>query len=213
MSYFKHWYSKLGYVSFKAFSAFGSDFKQAAQAYNAANEAIRSGQLPAEAAAALELKKMQYAEAQDNAYKQLGTTLFNNVVAIMTGKFNLAEGETPHPCYKDANGKPISLWMKLLRHRRRKNDWINVGQNGELGFDQFIGAGVIEIQKPNTPPAILRVDLSKESITPKETNKQPTIGAPGMGMGGVMTGVPSDIGVMPQNSAFAAAGAGEEMPF
>lgn len=141
------------------------------------------------------------------------TTLFNNVVAIMTGKFNLAEGDTPHPCYKDANGKPISIWMKLLRHRRRKNNWINVGQNGELGFDQFIGSGVIEIQKPNTPPAILRIDLSKESITPKETNIQPTIGAPGMGMGGVMAGVSTDLGNTPQNSAFAAAGAGEEMPF
>jgi len=141
------------------------------------------------------------------------TALFNNVVAIMTGKFNLAEGATPQPCYKDASGKPVSLWMKLLRHRRRKNDWINVGQNGELGFDQFIGSGVLEIQKPNTPPAILRIDLAKESITPKETKKQPTIGAPGMGMGGVMAGVPADMGATPQNSAFAAAGAGEEMPF
>lgn len=139
--------------------------------------------------------------------------LFNNVVAIMTGKFNLAEGATPQPCYKDANGKYISLWMKLLRHKRRKNDWVNVGQNGELGFDQFIGSGVIEIQKPNTPPAILRIDLAKESITPKETKKQPTIGAPMIGMGGVIAGNPSDMGVASQNSAFAAAGAGEEMPF
>ena len=37
------------------------------------------------------------------------------------------------------------------------------------------------------PPTVLRLDLSKESITPKETKKQPTIGAPGMapGIGGV----------------------------
>ena len=139
-------------------------------------------------------------------------TLFNNVVAIMTGKFNLAEGDVPQPCYKDANGKPISLWMKLLRHKRRKSDWVNVGQNGELGFDQFIGSGVLELQKVNTPPAILRIDLAKESITPKETKKQPTIGAPGMGVGGIITGT-SDMGVIPQNSAFAAASAGEEMPF
>jgi hypothetical protein len=141
------------------------------------------------------------------------TTLFNNVVSIMTGAFNAKDGETPTPCYKDANGKYISLWMKLLRHRRRKNDWINVGQNGELGFDQFIGSGVIEIQKPNTPPAILRIDLAKESITPKETRKQPTIGAPGLGMGGVVVGMSADTGVSSQNSAFAAAGVGEEMPF
>ena len=83
-------------------------------------------------------------------------SLFNNVVAIMTGKFNLTVGATPQPCYKDASGKPISLWMKLLRHRRRKNDWINVGQNGDLGFDQFIGSGVIELPPSRggrtTPP-------------------------------------------------------------
>ena len=140
-------------------------------------------------------------------------TLFNNVVTIMTGHYNLADGETPKACYKDANGKPINIWMKLLRHRRSKNNWVNVGQNGELGFDQFIGAGVIEIQKPNTPPAILRIDLAKESITPKETNKQPTVGTPGIGMGGVMAGASVDMGASSQNSAFMNASAGEEMPF
>ena len=140
-------------------------------------------------------------------------TLFNNVVSIMTGKYNLADGETPKACYKDANGKPISIWMKLLRHRRRKDSWINVGQNGELGFDQFIGSGLIEIQKPNTQPSILRIDLAKESITPKETKKQPTVGVPNIGMGGVMAGAPVDMGASPQNSAFANAAAGEEMPF
>ena len=143
-------------------------------------------------------------------------TLFNNVVAIMEGKFNTPEGETPKPCYKDANGKPISIWMKLLRHRRRKDSWINVGQNGELGFDQFIGSGVIEIQKPNTLPAILRVDFAKESITPKETKKQPSIGAPGMGAmgGGVMASGPADMGSMTAgNPAFTGAAGDGEMPF
>lgn len=140
-------------------------------------------------------------------------TLFNTVVAMMTGNFNVPEGTTPQPCYKDANGKPISVWMKLLRHKRRKNDWVNVGNNGELGFDQFIGAGVLEIQKPNTPPAILRIDLAKESITPKDTKKQPTVGIPGMPMGGVMAGIPSDAGQMPQNSAFANAANDGDMPF
>lgn len=135
-------------------------------------------------------------------------TLFNNVVAIMDGKFNLAEGETPKVCYKDANGKSISIWMKLLRHRRRKDSWINVGQNGELGFDQFIGAGAIEIQKPNTPPAILRIDLAKESITPKETKKQPTIGVPEM-PGGIVANTATF--TSPANSAFAEAAG--DMPF
>lgn len=136
--------------------------------------------------------------------------MFNNFAAIMNGRFNLAEGETAKPCFKDANGNFIKLWMKLLRHRKRKNEWINVGQNGDLAFDQFIGSGVIEIQKPNTPPAILRVDLAKESITPKETRKAPS-------MGGIMP--PMSIGTVtadfnasaPQDGAFGAAG--EEMPF
>lgn len=137
-------------------------------------------------------------------------TLFNNVVAIMTGKFNLADGETPKCCYKDANGNPISIWMKLLRHKKRKNDWINVAANGELAFDTFIGAGCIEIQRGTNPPAILRLDLAKESITPKQVNKQPTIGGAPMApaMGGIMA---AGMGEQPMNGAYAAAG--EEMPF
>lgn len=139
-------------------------------------------------------------------------TLFNNVVAMLNGTFNLPEGETPKPFYKDGNGKPITVWMKLLRHRKRKAQWINVGQNGELGFDQFIGAGAIEIQKPNTPPAILRIDLAKESITPKEVKKAPTIGAPAMG--GVMAeGMPSVGMGAANNTAFTDALGDDVMPF
>ncbi|MBO7692975.1 MAG: hypothetical protein J6Y28_09890 [Acholeplasmatales bacterium] len=139
--------------------------------------------------------------------------LFTNVVSLMNGSFNLADGETAHPCYKDANGKAYSIWMKLLRHKRRKNDWVNIVQNGDLGFDQFIGSGAIEIQKPNTPPAILRLDLAKESITPKETKKQPTIGMPGSTMGSVIAGMPTD-GIMNGgvNTAYNEAGS-EDMPF
>lgn len=137
-------------------------------------------------------------------------TLFANAAAMLNGAFNLAEGEVAKPCFKDANGKPISVWMKLLRHRKRKNDWINVGQNGDLAFDQFIGAGAIEIQKPNTPPAILRVDMSKESITPKETKKAPTIGGvAGMPAMGAVVGS-EQFGVQ-DNSAFVDAAA--DMPF
>lgn len=136
-------------------------------------------------------------------------TFFNNVVAMMDGRFNLPDGETPKPCYKDANGKPIAIWMKLLRAKKRKGDWVHVGQNGELDFDQFIGAGVIELVVPNKDPMVLRIDMAKESITPKDVKKTPSIGVPAMG--GVP--VPTDMGVgMPMdNSAFGAAG--EEMPF
>ena len=142
-------------------------------------------------------------------------TLFTNVAAMLNGTFNLPEGETPKCAYKDANGKPIAIWMKLLRHKKTKKGWTNVTQNGDLGFDTFIGSGAIEIFKgAGTAPSILRVDLSKESITPKDTKKEPTMGGqmmPGM-MGGAVipggmpTGMPMD------NSAFAAAGA-DDMPF
>lgn len=136
-------------------------------------------------------------------------TLFTNAAAMLNGTFNNNDGK---PCYKDANGNFIKIWMKLLRHRKntRTKEWVNVS-NGDLAFDTFIGAGAIEIQKPNTPPAILRVDLSKESITPKEIKKAPTIGGvnPAMQVGGYV-----DTGASPMSgdmSAFAAAG--EEMPF
>ena len=139
-------------------------------------------------------------------------TLFNNAASMLNGTYSNSDTEaTGKPCYKDANGKYISLWIKLLRHRKRKNTWINIGQNGDLAFDNFIGNGVIEIQKPNTPPAILRLDLSKESITPKETKKQPAMGILGNPMGGVMTGAPSMMDGAQDMSAFN--NADDEMPF
>lgn len=134
------------------------------------------------------------------------TTLFNNFVAMMNGQFNLAEGEVAKPCYKTADGKFIPAWLKLIRHKKVKNVWRNVGQNGELAFDGFIGDGVVELIKKNgnnpLPPSVLRLDVSKESITPKEINTTPTIGTPGTGMpGGVMaTGMP--MGNAPDNTAF-----------
>lgn len=141
--------------------------------------------------------------------------MFANAVAMFDGKFNLPEGETPKPCYKDANGKPIAVWMKLLRHRKAKKGWVNVTQNGDLGFDSFLGAGAIEIFKgAGTLPAILRLDLSKESITPKDTKREPTLGGqamPGIMPGAVMPGV-MPTGMPTDNGAFSAAGI-EDMPF
>ena len=133
-------------------------------------------------------------------------TLFENFAAIMNGQFNLADGEVAKPCYKTADGKFIPAWLKLIRHKKVKGQWKNAGQNGELAFDGFIGNGVIELMKKDMPPTVLRLDLSKESITPKEVNRQPTIGAPG----GVMTG-DMPMGNAPDNSAFAAAGG--DLPF
>lgn len=135
--------------------------------------------------------------------------VFTNAAAMLNGTFGKEAGAAAKPCFKDANGKGIVLWMKLLRHKKRKNEWINVSSNGDLAFDSFLGAGAIEIRKANEPPAILRLDLSKESITPKETKKTPTVGIPNAYGGVVAPGMAP--GVMPQNDAFSEAQ--DEMPF
>lgn len=138
--------------------------------------------------------------------------IFENFAAMMNGQWNLEDGAVAKPCYKTADGKILPTWMKLIRYKKVKGEWKAVAQNGELGFDSFLGNGVFELVKKDQMPLILRVDLAKESITPKETKKAPSIGGVGMGaaMGGVMPGAPIDMG-MGANSAFAAADG--EMPF
>ena len=139
--------------------------------------------------------------------------IFENAAAMLNGSFELADGEVAKPVYKTSDGKFSPCWLKLLRHKKRKGDWVNVGANGDLAFDGFIGNGVVELLKKDCPPTVLRLDLAKESITPKETKKTPTIGAPGMGapaMGGVMAGAPT-MNMPVDNGAFQAVG--EEMPF
>ena len=138
--------------------------------------------------------------------------IFNNFVAMMNGQFGLADGEVAKPVYKTSDGKFIPAWLKLLRHKKVKGEWKNIAQNGELGFDSFIGNGVVELLRKDTAPSVLRVDLAKESITPKETKKTPTMGGltNGMPMGGVMAGSPMDMGV-PGNAAFGDASG--DMPF
>lgn len=133
--------------------------------------------------------------------------LFNNVVAMMNGQFGLAEGETPKPCYRDDNGRFIKAWIKLIRHKKVKGEWKNVGQNGELAFDPFVGTGVVELWAQGKDPVIISVDESKESITPKEVKKTPNI--PGMDMGGVVAGGPA----MAAAPGSAYTEAGDEMPF
>ena len=137
-------------------------------------------------------------------------TLFENFVAMMNGTFNLKEGEVAKPCYKTADGKFIPAWLKLLRHKKRKNEWVNVGTNGDLAFDSFIGNGVVELMRKDMPPTVLRIDISKESINPKEV-KKPTIGAPNSPMiGGGVNIDAMPMGNAPENNAF---GAAEGMPF
>lgn len=140
-----------------------------------------------------------------NGYAQL----FNTVADIMNGRYNLPDGETPKPCFRDEDGKFIRVWMKLLRHKKVKGEWKNVTSNGDLGFDPFIGTGCVEICKGNEMPKIISLDTSKESITPKDVKKAPTV--PGMDMGGsIMAGGPAALGA-PVGGAYQEAA--EEMPF
>ena len=141
--------------------------------------------------------------------------LFTNVANMLNGQY-AANGETPSgkPSYRDGNGKVIPVWMKLLRHKKRNNEWTNVGTNGDLAFDSFIGSGCIERYKGSgTFPKILKFDAAKESITPKETKKAPNLGTamPGMLGGSVMAGA-MPMGMPMDNSAFVQAGS-EDSPF
>lgn len=134
--------------------------------------------------------------------------LFNNVAAIMNGTFNLADGETPKPCFRDANGAFIRCWIKLLRHIKAKGEWKNVS-NGDLSFTQFVGTGAIELAlQSNSQPKILSVDESKESITPKEIKKAPSLLGLTEMAGGVIA--PNTI---PSNDMSAYNEAAGDMPF
>lgn len=138
--------------------------------------------------------------------------VFSTVVAMLNGTFGLAEGETAKPCYRDDNGKFLRCWIKLLRYVKNKGEWKSVTQNGDLGFPMFVGTGVVELAPtPNSQPKIISMDSSRESITPKEVKKAPTI--PGMAgaEGGVMAGMPG-MGGTAAGSAYNEAAA-EDMPF
>ena len=143
--------------------------------------------------------------------------IFEATASMLNGEFNLVDGDTPKACFKTADGKFVPCWIKLLRHKKRKNDWINVTQNGDLGFDTFIGNGVVELLKKDMPPTVLRIDHARESITPKEVKKLPTIGAPNMsipGMGGVVANNPmGDVSGMYNPSFDASSAANGDMPF
>ena len=147
--------------------------------------------------------------------------LFDNAAAMLNGQFNLADGAVAKPCFKDANGKFINCWIKLLRAvRNRKGAWVDVDKSKDLSFPSFVGNGFVEVVKMKDnqilPPVILTVDKVKESITPKDTEpKAPTIGAPGIpGMPGGAAIVPPTAG----NDMMAGVGnfdptANNDMPF
>ena len=121
---------------------------------------------------------------------------------------------TGKPCYKDANGKNVNAFIKLLRYYRTRNkDWKAVGNNGDLAFPSFVGEGCIEIMtSPDALPKIIKVNPINESITPKQEAEAKAPSMPGNipgGMPGVMGGVsPAYAGNM---NAYD--GAATDMPF
>ena len=140
--------------------------------------------------------------------------VFENFAAMMNGTFSADGSEaTGKKIYFTDKGTMIPLWMKLTRFQKSKNEWRPTGSNGELAFDAFYRTPLLEIAKSNVAPMKVSLDMSKESITPKEVKKAPSIGGqagmPGMN-GGVMVGnMPMG---MASNAAVAEATA-EEMPF
>lgn len=144
------------------------------------------------------------------AYKKL----FENVAAMLNGTYGVSADTTPKPVYKDANGNNIKVWIKLLRFIKNKdNDWKSIEKGGELAFPTFVGEGVMELVEGKNFPKIIKLNVLKESITPKEVKKAPSIGIPGAGM--MPMGGYVDNGSMPSetpvNEAFA--GAADDMPF
>lgn len=182
---------------------------------------LKGRELTPEEEAALELSVIDYdvdgsyqpvePDTVINAYR----VLFDNAAAMFNGTFNLKEGVIPRPTFKTADGKPIVVWMKLLRCQKVKSGnsfvWKNISSNGELSFTPFVGSGVVEIWQPNTTPKVLQIDLAKESIVPKEIDKAPiNPSIPGTPMIGNVapTFAPVD------NTAYTDAGAGADgMPF
>lgn len=132
-------------------------------------------------------------------------TLFENFENIIN------RGKDGQPYYKTKDGKPVTIWLKLLRYIKAKNTWKAV-TNGDLAIPTFVGEGCIEIFKQNTAPSI-RIDVQKEDIRPRniETAKAPNM--PNVGMtNSMMGGVPVDN--MMQNGVADLAGmAADDMPF
>ena len=162
---------------------------------------------------------IEYVSVEPEAVLAAYKKLFETVAAMMNGSYADKDKEaTGKACYKDANGKSIPVWMKLLRYvKNKKGDWTAVAR-GELSFPLFVGEGCLELMKSKEFPKVIRIDVTKESITPKEVKKTPTIGTqamPGMPgampMGGVVGASDINMGAAPTNGAYEEADS--DMPF
>lgn len=175
---------------------------------------LRGREMTDEEAAALSLdfedfnEQGEYVPVEPEVVIKAWKSLFENFENIMN------RGRDGQPYYKTKDGKPITLWIKLLRYIKAKNTWKAVN-NGDLAFPAFVGAGCIEIFKQNAKPAI-SVDVVKEDIKPRniETAKTPNMPVPGIGgmSNPMMGGVPIQDN-MNQGFDEAAIAAMDDMPF
>lgn len=142
-------------------------------------------------------------------------TLFESTAAILNGTLAPGKEASGKPVYRDANGKFIRIWIKLLRFIKRKNEWVQVGNNGDLSFNTFVGEGAIELFKEGVNPAKLYFDATKESITHKEVKKAPNLGGVGIpGAGVIAPGFAGPaMGGFQDGDASAFNDAGSDMPF
>lgn len=158
----------------------------------------------------------EYASVDPQVVIDGWTSLFENIANALN---NGADGKA---VYEDKNGKPISIWIKLLRYtkvnNKKKGSYWTPITNGELAFPTFVGEGCIEILKQNVPASI-RLNGVKEAIIPMkvEKPKAPNMPTPGVTAAApMMGGVP--LGVDPMAGGFgggdiAGAALADDMPF
>ena len=84
-------------------------------------------------------ENMQYVPVEAEEVIAGYKTVFENYVKLLNNNGK--------PVYNDAKGKPITIWMKLLRFVKNDGKWRAVvgskSSFGDLGFPTFINDGVI----------------------------------------------------------------------
>lgn len=128
----------------------------------------------------------------------------------------LNHGNNGKPLYVKDDGKPVSLWTKLVRYVRNKDGKWKALNNGDLAFPSFVGEGCLEVCVANQAPSILRYDAVRENIRPMtlEKPKAPNVGTgiPPM-MPAMDTMMPQGGSSMMPNYSEIASAAADDLPF
>lgn len=127
---------------------------------------------------------------ENGEYNQVATEVvaagWNQLFANFFNLINTAKEGAP--AWKTKEGKPIIVWIKLLRYVKGGKGWTEIDR-GNLSFPTYPGEGVIEPYIKNQPPMI-KLDVTREAIKPMniEKNKKPNLQMPGAPAGGVDAG-------------------------